>query len=73
MCESPWYEYAANCSKLFGKRLIYMEYEIILMFEVIRILLKNRNIDTCIVHVEQECMHNIQSFNNLFTDQQVLF
>lgn len=50
-----------------------MVYEIISMFEVIRILLKNRNIDTCIVHVEQECMHNIQSFNNLFTDPQVLF
>lgn len=60
MYESRSYEYAAYCSKLFGKRLIYMEYEIISMFEVIRILLKNRNIDTCIVHVEQKCMHNIK-------------
>lgn len=32
VCESRWYEYAANCSKLFGKRLIYMVFEIISMF-----------------------------------------
>lgn len=34
VCEFRWYEYVVNCFKFFGKRLIYMVFEIILMFEV---------------------------------------